>query len=132
MIRAFIAIDLTDEVRASLAAAQAQLKQTPLKVKVLWTKVENLHLTLQFLGRLPESQVGQISVALDTVAGRHAPTEVTVAGGGAFPDDVKPRVLWLGCVGASLNALANDVRAAMIELGFKPDEHEFIAHLTLG
>ena len=132
MIRAFVAIDLPENIRASLAEAQTRLKQS--RAKVAWTKVENLHLTLQFLGRIPESQAGEIGAALVPIADRHAPMDVTVAGVGMFPDALKPRVLWLGCddVGGKLKALANDVRQTMTVLGFKPDEHDFTAHLTLG
>ncbi|MCG3146697.1 MAG: RNA 2',3'-cyclic phosphodiesterase [Verrucomicrobiae bacterium] len=132
MIRAFIAIDLPADIRAALTEAQARLQQS--HAKVAWTKVENLHLTLQFLGRIPEVQVGEIGAALAPVAIRHVAFAVTVAGAGAFPDEVKPRVLWLGCddAGGRLKALARDVRQAMTALGFQPDEHEFTPHLTLG
>ncbi|MEI6084766.1 MAG: RNA 2',3'-cyclic phosphodiesterase [Verrucomicrobiota bacterium] len=134
MFRAFVAIDLPEEICASLTAAQARLKPASAGVKVAWTKAENLHLTLQFLGRIPESQVEKISAALADVAGRHAPLDVTVAGVGAFPDAVRPRLLWLGCgdAGGKLAALAGAVREVMTQLGFVPDKHEFTAHLTLG
>jgi 2'-5' RNA ligase len=134
MFRAFIAIDLPENVRASLAEAQACLQRAQARVKVSWTKIENLHLTLQFLGRIPESQVASIGAALVAVAGRHAAMDVTVAGVGAFPDERAPRVLWLGCDdgGGRLRALARDVRQSMETLGFPPDAHEFTAHLTLG
>lgn len=131
MIRAFISIDLPEHVRMSLSAVQTRLKPS---VKASWTKIENLHLTLQFLGRVPESQIAKISASLAGVAGRHAPFEVAVAGAGAFPDERRPRVLWLGCddAGGRLKALANEVRQAMTALGFRADEHGFTAHLTLG
>jgi len=134
MIRAFIALDLSDSLRAALLAAQSRLQAAQFGVKVSWTKIENLHLTLQFLGRIPESQAERIGAALGDVARRNAPLDVTVAGAGAFPDALRPRVLWLGCDDANgkLKALANDVRQAMTGLGFRPDEHEFTAHLTLG
>ena len=134
MIRAFVAIDLPDEVRTSLAEAQGRLRQAAAGVKVAWTKVENLHLTLQFLGRIPPSQAASIGAALGVVAGRHAALDVTVAGVGAFPEAVKPRVLWLGCDdgGGRLSALARDVREAMTALGIPREEHEFTPHLTLG
>jgi 2'-5' RNA ligase len=132
MIRAFIAIDLPEHIRASVTEAQTRLKQS--RAKIAWTKVANLHLTLQFLGDIPEAHADKIGAALAAVAGRHVPFEVTVAGAGAFPDLAKPRVLWLGCAdaGGQLQGLATEVRQAMTALGYRPDEHEFVAHLTLG
>jgi RNA 2',3'-cyclic 3'-phosphodiesterase len=131
MIRAFIAIDLPDDVRAAIAKAQADLRQT-VGVKISWAKVGNLHLTLQFLGDVEESAVEAIRAALAGIAGDHAPFELRVAGAGAFPDERRPRVLWVGCEDGKLTALAKSVHAAMRPLGFEPEQREFTAHLTLG
>src|SRR3989442_14472428 len=113
MIRAFIAIDLPDEVRAALDEAQTRLKRAHTGVKVSWTKIGNLHLTLQFLGYVEEEAVEKIRGSLEGVAGRHAPFELQVGGTGAFPDENRPRVLWVGCDDAgNLKALAHSVQAA--------------------
>jgi 2'-5' RNA ligase len=132
MIRAFIAIDLPDDVRAAIGEAQSRLKRAHTGVKVSWTNVANLHLTLQFLGYIEEEVVEKIGAGLAGVAGDHAPFEVTVAGAGAFPDERRPRVLWVGCDDGKLTALAKSVHAAMQPLGFQPERREFSAHLTLG
>jgi len=133
MIRAFIAVDLPDDVRDAIGDAQARLKRAHTGVKVSWTKVENLHLTLQFLGYVEEEAVEKIRAGLATVADDHVPFELLVAGAGAFPDEGRPRVLWVGCGDTGkLKALAQSVRAAMQPLGFQPEHREFSAHLTLG
>jgi len=134
MIRAFIAIDLPDEVRIAIDDAQARLKQVHVGVKISWTKVENLHLTLQFLGSVEEASVEKIKSALQSVVVRHQPFEATVRGAGAFPDDHRPRVIWIGCddTEGRLKALAGAVQASLRPLGFEPEQHEFTAHLTLG
>lgn len=131
MIRAFIAIDLPDDVRDSIRNAQAQMRQA-IGAMVSWAKVGNLHLTLQFLGNVKEDAVGRISAGLAGIAGDHAPFELAVAGAGAFPDEQRPRVLWVGCADDKLTALAKSVHAAMQPLGFQPEQREFSAHLTLG
>ncbi len=133
-MRAFIAIDLTDEVRAAIEEAQAQLKQAPLRVKISWTKAANLHLTLQFLGDVEEAVVEQIKPALRSVVAQHQPFEASVRGAGAFPDEKRPRVVWIGCddEGKKLQALARAVQEAMRSFGFTPEHREFSAHLTLG
>jgi len=134
MIRAFIAIDLPEDVRVAIDDAQARLKQVHVGVKVSWTKVENLHLTLQFLGSVEEAAVEKIRSTLPSVAAQYQPFEVTVCGTGAFPDENRPRVIWIGCddTEGRLKALAGAVQTSLRPLGFEPDQHEFTAHLTLG
>ena len=134
MIRAFIAIELSEEVRAAIGEAQARLKRVPLSVKVTWVKPANLHLTLQFLGHVDEGKLDPIKAALAAVAGAHPAQEVTVAGAGAFPDLERARVLWVGCDDADgrLKTLAEAVQRAMLPLGFEPERRGFSAHLTLG
>jgi 2'-5' RNA ligase len=134
VIRAFIAIDLPEDVRSALGEAQARLKRAKLGVKVSWTKVANLHLTLQFLGYVEEVAVEKIRDALETVARQHEPFELAMRGAGGFPNENRPRVLWIGCDDApgKLKELARSVQAAMQPLGFEPERREFSAHLTLG
>jgi 2'-5' RNA ligase len=134
MIRAFIAIDLSDEVRVAIEEAQARLKRMDLGVKISWTKVANLHLTLQFLGYVEETVVEKIKPALQLVAAQYQPFDASVQDAGAFPDEKRPRVVWVGCddTGSRLPALARAVQTATQPLGFVPEHHEFSAHLTLG
>lgn len=134
MIRAFIAVDIPDDVRDAIGEAQARLKRAHTGVKVSWAKIENAHLTLQFLGYVEEPVIPKISTALDNVAGQHGAFELTVAGAGAFPEERRPRVLWVGCNddAGKLKALASAVQQALEPLRFRPERREFSAHLTLG
>ena len=134
MIRAFIAIDIPEDVRAAITEAQARLKRAHLGVKVSWAKIENVHLTLQFLGDVEETVVPKISEALVVVARQYESFDLPVRDAGAFPDEKRPRVLWVGCddTGGKLNTLAHAVQIEMQSLGFEPERREFSAHLTLG
>jgi 2'-5' RNA ligase len=134
MIRAFIAIDIPDDVRATIQEAQTRLKQMNFGVKISWTKVANLHLTLQFLGNIEEGVVDRLKSALPLIAAQHQPFDVSVRGGGAFPDERCPRVVWVGCddSGHRLKALALAVHDAMQPFGFTHEHRGFSAHLTLG
>ena len=133
MIRAFIAVDIPEDVRASVAEAQGCLKRGHFGVKLSWTKAENWHLTLQFLGDVDESAIPAISSALEGSVKQHASFELKISGAGAFPNETRPRVLWVGCDDAEgkLQALAVSVQRAMKEFGFEPEQREFAAHLTL-
>lgn len=134
MIRCFIAIDLPDDVRVAIDDAQARLKRAHVGVKISWTKVDNLHVTLQFLGYVEEAVVEKIKSALQSVAAQHPAFELPVRGTGAFPNENRPRVIWVGCDDSEgrLKAFAGAVQAAMQPLGFEPEHREFSAHLTLG
>ena len=134
MIRAFIAIDLPDDVRAALGEAQARLKRAHVGVKVSWTKVGNIHVTLQFLGYVEEEAIGKIRKSLESVAQQHFRFDIRVHGAGGFPNERSPRVLWVGCGDpeGKLKTLAGAVQTAMQPLGFEPEHREFSAHLTLG
>jgi 2'-5' RNA ligase len=134
MIRAFIAIELPEDVRGALAAAQDRLKRAHVGVKISWAKIENIHLTLQFLGNVEEPTLDRISETLAELAQRHAAFDLVVQGTGAFPNLRAPRVLWGGCVDAmgQLAALAGAVQTAMATFGFPPEHRPFAAHLTLG
>lgn len=134
MIRAFIAIDIPDDVRAVVEEAQVRLRRAHVGVKISWTKIDNLHLTLQFLGYIGEAVVDPIKAALQSAAEQHQPFDLPVHGAGAFPNENRPRVLWVGCddAGGRLKALAKSVQAVMEPLGFEPERREFSAHLTLG
>ncbi len=134
MIRAFVAVDVPNDARAALSEAQARLKRAHVGVKVSWTKIENLHLTLQFLGYVEEPAIDKITMALESVATQCGAFDLPVRGAGGFPDERRPRVLWVGCDDGAgkLNALAQAVQTAMRPLGFEPERRDFSAHLTLG
>ena len=134
MIRAFIAIELSDDVRAAIGEVQERLKRAHLGVNISWVKTGNIHLTLQFLGYVPEEKIAGISVSLGQVCASNAAFDVPVSGVGAFPDANRPRVLWVGCRDADvrLKTLARAAQEAMQGFGFEPEHREFAAHLTLG
>ncbi|MCX7885631.1 MAG: RNA 2',3'-cyclic phosphodiesterase [Verrucomicrobiae bacterium] len=134
MVRVFIGLDLTDEVREAVADLQGRLRRAPVGVKVSWVKASNLHLTLQFLGYVPEEKIPLISASLGRVCAGQEVFEVQVGGAGAFPDVRCPRVIWLGCSDPSggLQRLAEAVHAEMKQLGFVSERRGFVPHLTLG
>jgi 2'-5' RNA ligase len=134
MIRAFIALDIPSSIREEAKRIQSRLRGAPLSSRVSWSKIDNLHLTLQFLGDIPEPLVSDVSRALDVVSARHNLFALSVRGVGAFPHAARARVLWIGCQDThrQLEKLADDIRLAMIPLGFEPEQRPFAGHLTLG
>jgi 2'-5' RNA ligase len=131
LIRCFIGLPLPEAYKTQLSGLLATLKyQVPARVS--WTRPENWHLTLKFLGETAPETVAAVKAAL---AGVRAPAFALKAGGcGFFPDLRRPRVVWLGLVqgAAQCAALARAVEGAVALHGFPPEGRPFAARLTLG
>jgi len=130
-MRLFVAVDPSDEVRAALGRAIEAGRVFAPDAK--WQREEAIHLTLAFLGNVPDEREPAIEAALRQVAGRHAPLALRVGEVGSFGSLHRPRVLWVGLDGAlaGLTALKEDVEAALAPLGYVPEERAFRPHLTL-
>jgi 2'-5' RNA ligase len=132
MIRTFIALSLPESVKAALEAFGSDLKRS--NAQVSWVRPGSIHLTLKFLGNVPEEGIEAIGTALSEVATSIAPFNLQVAGCGAFPTIKQIRVVWAGIRGELdvLQSLQKGVEDAMTLLGFKPEDRPFRPHLTLG
>jgi 2'-5' RNA ligase len=134
--RLFVALDPPEPVRRRLTALAVELRRTAGRhaEEVRWVPPENVHLTLQFLGAVPEERVGAIEAALRDVAAAARPLALELRGAGGFPSARRPRVLWAGVEGEvdALAALVADLGRRLAPLGFAPEERPFSAHLTLG
>ncbi|MGZ5252726.1 MAG: RNA 2',3'-cyclic phosphodiesterase [Caldimonas sp.] len=135
MPRIFLALSFSVAVTRKIAEEIERLKAPMGEAgfRVAWVPAANLHLTLKFLGSIPEELVEGVSGACRRVAARHRPIEATAVGLGAFPTLQKPSVLWVGVdAGPALAALHRDVEAALVELGFEKEERAFHPHVTVG
>ena len=124
-MRAFVAVELNEEVRGKIAALQVDL---PSGIKHV--EPANLHLTLAFLGEIDEVKAEEVKAALDTISA--IPFEAKCLGVGVFPSMNFVRVVWVGIrEGAhALNLLHTHTSDALAPLGFKKDE--FSPHITIG
>lgn len=129
--RLFIAVDLPAEVRKVLADQQQQLKQAK---AVRWTRPEQIHLTLQFLGDVPVEAVDAIPRALQSAVSVLPAFQFNLTGVGVFPNFKAPRIVWAGITeGAEQVALLyRAVITATRPLGFTPESRPFTPHLTIG
>ena len=128
-MRLFVAMDIPEDVRSSLAALTAKLR--PACRNARWVRIEGLHLTLKFIGETPAEKTEMTKAALASIPPR-APIPITFRGLGFFPDDRRPRVLWAGTkAGPELAALAGAIETALEPLGIPREQREFSPHLTL-
>ncbi len=98
-----------------------------------WVRLENLHITLRFLGACPESAVPSIGAAIGKAAVKMKPFTARTDEFGAFPNKRRARVLWLGLTDApELNVLFAELNDRLSEAGFKTEERPFQGHITFG
>src|SRR6185503_11131664 len=73
LVRCFVAVDVPEATRDAIAAAQGRLREAGPRADVGWVDARKLHLTLKFLGEVPEPTVDVIRDALAVIARRHEP-----------------------------------------------------------
>ena len=128
-MRAFIAIDLPETLRDALERSQRIFREWAPEAR--WTRPQGIHLTLKFLGGIPDPQVEKVKQRLAAL-GRFEPFRIEVRGFGFFPEARRPRVFWAGVEAQlGLAELAVRVEAAMETLGFPREDRPFRPHLTL-
>jgi 2'-5' RNA ligase len=131
--RVFIAIELPAAIRASLSAHITHLRKAMPEVRASWSREDNLHLTLKFLGDIPTTNVEQLSAAASLAATRIEPFEIFVEGCGSFPPRGQPRVLWIGIEdpSAELAELHKALEHECGNAGFAREPRAFHPHLTI-
>lgn len=128
LARAFVAIT---PPAAVLDALDARLQPVrPIATGLRWLPRAQWHLTLQFLGAVPDA--GALQAAVAAVAARSAPFSAQLAGAGAFPRPRRASVAWVGVADpVPLAALAATVAAATAPLGFRADDRPYRPHLSV-
>jgi len=130
-LRLFIAVNLPEEIRQAIALIPSHAVR--LGKSVRWIRADQLHLTLKFLGHLPEAAATGVAVALNEACHRSRPFRLRSQGIGCFPGTRNPRIIWVGIAG-DLEPLCDLQRR--IDLATSPwaapEERPFRPHLTIG
>jgi 2'-5' RNA ligase len=142
-LRLFVAINLPDAVKVALQKCQEEFTSQAGKGPIRWMREDQLHLTLKFLGYVPENSAAQIEKELRGACGGIAPFRLMAEGMGCFPNVRAPRVIWVGIREAGtrtnhdengptrLLTLQKQIERAMIAWA-EPEKRAFTPHLTLG
>jgi 2'-5' RNA ligase len=129
-LRAFVAFELDERLRAAIAALQDRLRAL---AGLRLVRPEGVHLTLRFLGWCTRPQLEAIAPRVAAAATACPPFEARVAGLGTFPQRGAPRVLWLGvALPPDVLELQRACERAARDAGFEAEERAFAPHLTLG
>ena len=130
-MRLFLALNLPADLRDAAFAAAGPLRAAAPSVR--WTRPEQLHLTVKFLGEQDDAAAGRIVAALRDVGAGNGPVPLAIGGCGAFPGWRRARVLWLGVrADPRLELLHHDTEVACGTLGMPVEGRPFRPHVTLG
>ena len=128
-MRLFVALDLPDQVRHSIAELIAKLE--PKSRAARWIKPENLHITLKFIGHVGNEKLSPIQTALSSIRVAQS-VELHFRGMGFFPNKHHPRAFWCGIASSpNLAELAANIDRALVPLGIEAETRPFTPHLTL-
>jgi len=129
-IRSFVAVDLDDPiVRERIVAAQLGLEQTRAQLKIVDPNI--LHLTLRFLGEIPQTTVDRVKGVLDSA--KFTQFQAEFKGLGAFPNLNRINVVWVGITQGheQLNEIFHQIEPKLRQIGLPPDNKGFSPHLTI-
>lgn len=144
MVRAFLAVELSDDLRRRIAQVQQTLKQQlagdiSKGSRISWVQPTSIHLTVKFLGDIDEQLIEPLREAVTPVVRTNQAIQVPIERLGAFPHLHQPRVLWVGPSetweqredARRLADLHQAVEGCCRSLGCLPDGRPLSPHLTL-
>lgn len=140
-MRAFVAFEPPERVREEILDRLGGWRAAAPPAR--WVRAAGWHLTLVFLGEVPERELEPLVDRLGAVFARRREIELAVRGAGVFPPRGAARVAWLGVAdrpAGALAALHRDLLAALADpaapasaraAAGQASRRPFHAHLTL-
>jgi len=134
--RLFLAINLPQEIKKQLADLVLKLQKANKNKPIKWVEKDNFHLTLHFLGSVPEERILAINQEIEPIVQNFKTLNFALSNSiNAFPDLNNPKVIFLEM--KELNdgqtiKLQKQIEEGLRELGFEIDNRPFKLHLTLG
>lgn len=129
-VRAFLAIDLDDDLKPAIHKITNEFKETDANIK--YVDLVNLHLTLKFFGEIDVDGIDILKEKIAEVVSQFEPFDIKIKGCGAFPNTNRIKVIWLGLDGDKIvKDLHDKLDKEFSKLGFDKDK-KFSTHLTIG
>src|SRR3990167_7509397 len=120
--RTFICIDFPDEIIKETARLQSLIKKQKFVGKL--TELENLHLTLKFLGEISEDKLSQVKSLLKEV--KFSPFSAFLEYSGTFSRFNNPSIVWIKVGGSNIAELQRKIDESLNSI-FKK-EPRFMSH----
>ncbi|MGA2787273.1 MAG: RNA 2',3'-cyclic phosphodiesterase [Verrucomicrobiota bacterium] len=133
-LRLFIAISIPEPVRDEIIRVQEELLPLVPRGVARWTRPDQFHLTLRFLGDVPADGVEDLKKSAGAVCRNARPLSLRAEGIGFFPNLRAPRVIWVGINDGAgrLVDLQQQIETAVGPFSPEPGEKNFTGHVTLG
>lgn len=101
-----------------------------------WTVAEHMHVTLAFLATVPDRKLDDLVERLTRTGRRRTAFETRIAGGGAFPNPARSKVLYAGlelsdAARTEFGRMATGARAAAARAGLEVEGQRFRPHVTI-
>lgn len=131
--RLFIAIALPEPIKAAIEKTQDELRAALPAKSIRWTRREQFHLTMRFLGAVEVAQVDRLNEAVRRASAGSGDLQLRASGIGVFPGVRRPRVVWTGVDdrGGRLAALQRSIEAAAGPFTHEAPQETFMGHITL-
>ena len=129
-MRSFIAVDLDDaEIKNRITKIQQDLEHTGASLKIVQPEI--MHLTLRFLGEIPQATVQRVIEAMD--AARFSSFDAEFSGVGVFPNIRRISVIWIGIAKGQqqLEEIFEQLEPKLRQIGLPADNKGFSPHLTI-
>jgi len=124
MHRIFLAINLPEQIKKELLKFQNQWADLPVR----WTKKDNLHITLVFLGYLNDEEILEVCKLTRKAAQKHQPFEIKLKRIYLGPNNL-PRMIWIkGEENPDLVKLKNNLEGKLLN---HRENRPFQVHITL-
>ncbi len=130
-MRIFIGIRLSEQAHEDIEKALKPFRKihTPIK----WTKQENVHLTLKFIGEIPDEKYSPIESVLDNTDFNTGPFDLKISGFGKFGRGRDLNIFWVGIEkNEKLDSIYRKIENALAKIGIEKEKRPFTPHITLG
>jgi len=128
--RVFFCIPVANQIPSILSEIKSYLINEPTVIK--WIPIENIHLTLLFLGDIYNHNISDLIKLLENNISS-AKFKIRISKTGMFPSVKSPTILWLGLDRGidQIKILQNQIEESVKEININYEKKSFIPHITI-
>ncbi len=128
-MRVFVGINLSQDIKKKIVDLQKEISEIFSKISI--PKIENIHLTLKFLGEISEEQCKEFGQNLETILSDKKSFSLQIQNFGVFPNIFHPKILWIGVEKNNyLLEIQKDIESLASKFDVAPEKN-FKEHITI-